>query len=90
MVIVSPLEYTESLSSGSSATTDLIAGPALLPKLPIRPGDVDIDVSEVSAAFFRFEVGFTDVVSTPTSGGVAPVGLSIVIRMINELIQIPD
>jgi len=53
-VMVSSLLNTASAPSGSATSIDVMDGPALVPKFPVRSGEVAIDASDVPAASLRF------------------------------------
>ena len=77
-VMVSPFENTASALSGSSALREVIAGPALSPKLPVNAGDVAVDGKDVADSFFRLPASSTVSVNTPICGFAVPISITVI------------
>ena len=71
-VKTSPFPNMASSPSGSATVSEVIDGPALVPKFPESNGDNALDGSDVFAASLRFPADFAVIYNPPTIGGAAP------------------
>ena len=83
--MVSPAPNCASPPSGSSATNEVMDGPALLPNVPVNGGDTAFDTSDVSSMFWRFPPALTVRVSSPSTGRSATAKFSVSKMVINRV-----
>ena len=88
--MVSSSPNTASAPSGSSATSEMIEGPALFPNVPSNGGDTAADTRDVVAAW-RLPLAFSVNVNSPISGGVSRFSPSMmVMTSVDGLTKVPE